>query len=239
MYLTRRIIHTSRSFTGCSTYPISSYLFDSYDQSLCRPNVPLSATSPSLISNINSHTKYIPPHPQKGTPYHRYTVLLLPQKSHIDVPVVETEQRLGFSLRQFLAKYDFDPSTGGGAHMWRGEWNSTVSGIYRDLLSKSRLLTLKFWMFNTILVQSRRSLSLARHQNQTGTRMSGERIAISCSAMGGFACSGSAIRLIMVICSWKGITHQCIKVELHVPLPRGLCLPLGPTLCVAGHTCAL
>lgn len=36
-----------------------------------------------------------------------------------------------------MAKYDLDPSTGGGAHMWRGEWNLAVSGIYRDLLSKS------------------------------------------------------------------------------------------------------
>ncbi|KAG8220250.1 phosphatidylethanolamine-binding protein [Butyriboletus roseoflavus] len=99
-----------------------------------QPNIPLSATSPSLISNINSHTKYIPPHPQKGTPYHRYTVLLLPQKSQIDVPVVEMDQRLGFPVREFMAKYNLDGSIGGGAHMWRGEWNPAVSRIYQDLL---------------------------------------------------------------------------------------------------------
>ncbi|KAF8139756.1 phosphatidylethanolamine-binding protein [Boletus edulis] len=98
-----------------------------------QPNISLSATSPSIIRNINSHTKYIPPHPQKGTPYHRYTILLLPQRSHIDVPVVEMDKRLGFPVREFMASYGLDPSTGGGAHMWRGEWNPTVSIIHRDL----------------------------------------------------------------------------------------------------------
>ncbi|KAH7881435.1 uncharacterized protein C8R40DRAFT_1164859 [Lentinula edodes] len=48
-----------------------------------KPNIPVSAVadprafiSPSLL---NSHTTYVPPHPQQGTPYHRYTILLLPQ----------------------------------------------------------------------------------------------------------------------------------------------------------------
>ncbi|KAJ3723989.1 hypothetical protein C8R42DRAFT_664173 [Lentinula raphanica] len=47
-----------------------------------KPNIPISAISsraalpPALL---NSHTTYVPPHPQKGTPYHRYTIFLLPQ----------------------------------------------------------------------------------------------------------------------------------------------------------------
>ncbi|KAF9242381.1 phosphatidylethanolamine-binding protein [Melanogaster broomeanus] len=99
-----------------------------------QPNISLSATSPALISNLNSHTQYIPPHPQKGTEYHRYTILLLPQTSHIDVPTIEMDQRLGFSVREFAAKYDLNPAIGGGAHMWREVWNPAVSGIYRDVL---------------------------------------------------------------------------------------------------------
>lgn len=39
-----------------------------------QPNIPLSALSPTELPNLNEHTKYIPPHPQRGTPYHRYTV---------------------------------------------------------------------------------------------------------------------------------------------------------------------
>lgn len=173
-----------------------SYVFTviRVDQSLFRPNIPLSATSPSLISDTNCHTKYIPPHPQKGTPYHRYTILLLPQKSQIDVPVVEEDQRLGFSVREFMAKHNLDDFTGGGVHMWRGEWSPAVSRIHRELLSKSRLLTLRTQITNTILVQRRKSLSMASHRNQTGMRTSGARADMSCSGMGVFACPGSALR---------------------------------------------
>lgn len=152
--------------------------------SLFRPNIPMSATSPSLISNINSHTKYIPPHPQKGTQYHRYTVLLLPQTSPINVPILEMDERFGFSVRGFMAKHGLDPSTGGGAHMWRGEWNPTVSRIYQDLLSKHVLLTSKLCMIKPILTQRRMSLCMASHQNQTGMQMSGERTGIACSGVG-------------------------------------------------------
>lgn len=182
-----------------------------------RPNIPLSATSPSLISNINSHTQYIPPHPQKGTPYHRYTVLLLPQKSHIEVPVVEMHQRLGFSVREFMAKYTLDGSTGGGVHMWRGEWNPAVSRIHRDLLSESQL-TLKIRIINTILVQTQGSLSMASHRSQTGMRMSGARTGISRSRMGVFAYFGSGIR-------HHGNLHQLIcqsLASLNIWIGRGL-----------------
>ncbi|KAK7040598.1 hypothetical protein R3P38DRAFT_429814 [Favolaschia claudopus] len=44
-----------------------------------KPNIPLSATHVGRIPLLNTHTRYVPPHPQRGTPYHRYTLLLLPQ----------------------------------------------------------------------------------------------------------------------------------------------------------------
>ncbi|KAF7340205.1 hypothetical protein MVEN_01939100 [Mycena venus] len=44
-----------------------------------KPNIPLSATHTGRIPLLNTHTRYVPPHPQRGTPYHRYTLLLLPQ----------------------------------------------------------------------------------------------------------------------------------------------------------------
>ncbi|KAJ7051219.1 hypothetical protein C8F01DRAFT_1176268 [Mycena amicta] len=44
-----------------------------------KPNIPLSATHAGRIPFLNTHTRYIPPHPQRGTPYHRYVTLLLPQ----------------------------------------------------------------------------------------------------------------------------------------------------------------
>ncbi|KAF8962532.1 phosphatidylethanolamine-binding protein [Flammula alnicola] len=120
-----------------------------------KPNIPLSATSP-LITNINTHTKYIPPHPQHGTPYHRYVCLLLPQpplgasgytltaasraavgvptSAHLDIPVVPTEERLGFNVRAFVERWNLDAAQGGGAHMFREIWDEDVSEIYKSVL---------------------------------------------------------------------------------------------------------
>ncbi|KAG6332502.1 hypothetical protein ID866_6587 [Astraeus odoratus] len=98
-----------------------------------QPNVALSATSPSPI-DVNTHTEYIPPHPQKGTPYHRYTILLLPQKAHITVPIFDKDQRHAFSVRDFIEKYELDLSAGGGAFMWREVWSNAVTTIYSDII---------------------------------------------------------------------------------------------------------
>lgn len=121
------------------------------------PNVPLSATNPrTRVPNLTAHTAYIPPHPQQGTSYHRYTLLLLPQaplskytlnvansssstggkptSQAIDVPVVSDSNRLGFSVRDFIKQYGLQPENGGGAYMFREVWDETVSAIYKDTL---------------------------------------------------------------------------------------------------------
>ncbi|KIM48480.1 hypothetical protein M413DRAFT_232898 [Hebeloma cylindrosporum] len=121
-----------------------------------KPNIALSATSPSLL-NLNTHTKYIPPHPQRGTPYHRYVTLLLPQppigssdytlaaasragdiptSMHLDIPVVPDAERLGFDVRAFVQKWNLNGAKGGGAHLWREVWDENVSQIYKDVLNK-------------------------------------------------------------------------------------------------------
>ncbi|KIM52354.1 hypothetical protein SCLCIDRAFT_56180, partial [Scleroderma citrinum Foug A] len=99
-----------------------------------QPNIALSALSPSPIADMNAHTEYIPPHPQKGTHYHRYTILLLPQKSPISVPVFARDQRLGFSVRDFIETYDLDLPAGGGAFMWREVWDNAVSTVHKEVL---------------------------------------------------------------------------------------------------------
>ncbi|OBZ80101.1 54S ribosomal protein L35, mitochondrial [Grifola frondosa] len=101
------------------------------------PNIPLSAFSPSPIPLTTTHTRYVPPHPQAGTPYHRYVILLLPQVSateRISIPAIEDADRLGFNFREFAEKYGFDGTRGGGAHMWREVWDKTVSHIYEHTL---------------------------------------------------------------------------------------------------------
>lgn len=121
-----------------------------------RPNIPLSAKTTHL-SGLNTHTKYLPPHPQRGTPYHRYVTLLLPQPPlasngkyslstearategvptsvELDIPVVPMEERLHFDVREFVARWGLDAAQGGAAHMWREIWDEQVSRIYQNIL---------------------------------------------------------------------------------------------------------
>ncbi|KAH9487184.1 54S ribosomal protein L35, mitochondrial [Psilocybe cubensis] len=126
-----------------------------------KPNIPLSATSPHLIPDLNDHTAYVPPHPQRGSPYHRYVCLLLPQPAlapegytrvgsvlaarqgneqptsqRLDIPVVPEEERRGFDVRAFMEKWGFEGRRGGGAHMFREVWDEDVSAIYKDVLKQ-------------------------------------------------------------------------------------------------------
>lgn len=111
-----------------------------------RPNIPLSTLlSNARIPDLDTHTRYIPPHPQQGTPYHRYTTLLLQQPSateEISVPVVSDDQRIGFNLRAFMKEYGLDGTKGSGAHMFRQIWNEDVSEIYTEILSTFSFMTL-------------------------------------------------------------------------------------------------
>ncbi|KZT68812.1 PEBP-like protein [Daedalea quercina L-15889] len=102
-----------------------------------QPNISLSTSSASPLSIPHPHTHYVPPHPQQGTPYHRYVILLLPQTSPtepIKLPKVSEADRRGFNFRAFAEEHGFDGSKGGGAHMWREVWDETVSKIYQDVL---------------------------------------------------------------------------------------------------------
>jgi len=122
-----------------------------------KPNVPLCALHQMRIPDLNSHTRYIPPHPQRGTPYHRYVLLLLPQPPisgssytrnaearaqpgsptsvYLDIPPLTDAERRRFNVRAFAQRWGLDPN-GGGAHMWRELWSEAVSKIYADILEE-------------------------------------------------------------------------------------------------------
>ncbi|KAJ7151686.1 phosphatidylethanolamine-binding protein [Mycena filopes] len=76
-----------------------------------KPNIPLSATHVGRIPLLNTHTRYIPPHPQRGTPYHRYTTLLLLQPPtpgtrysyNTEALLTEQQARLSQSVRDRAA----------------------------------------------------------------------------------------------------------------------------------------
>ncbi|GJE94174.1 PEBP-like protein [Phanerochaete sordida] len=101
------------------------------------PNIELSTSSENPLPRTSPHTPYIPPHPQRGTPYHRYALMLVAQQDptkRIEVAVPTKEQRLGFSYRQLAAEVGLDATKGGGIFMWREIWDETVSRIYAETL---------------------------------------------------------------------------------------------------------
>ncbi|KAG6815046.1 hypothetical protein H0H87_005551 [Tephrocybe sp. NHM501043] len=127
-----------------------------------KPNVPLSATTRTRLL-LDGHTPYIPPHPQQGTPYHRYVLLLLPQppraraasaQQHpatreawytqsgqvssqtLDIPPVGARERRDFDVRAFVERWGLGQGEGGGAHMWREVWSPRVSKIYQHVLNE-------------------------------------------------------------------------------------------------------
>ena len=112
--------------------------------SLClsRPNITLSATSPAQLNISTTHTTYIPPHPAKGTPYHRYVLLLLPQSGTERITVPQQE-RLNFNVRAFIEEHNLGLD-GGGAHMWRAVWDEDASRVWREILSMYRSDALSF-----------------------------------------------------------------------------------------------
>ncbi|KAA1475448.1 PEBP-like protein [Dentipellis sp. KUC8613] len=98
-----------------------------------QPNVTLS-TSTTTLNLPTTHTPYIPPHPARGTPYHRYVLLLLPQSSPTERISVPTGiERLGFDVRKFVEEHGLRVD-GGGVHMWRAVWDEDSSKVWTDVL---------------------------------------------------------------------------------------------------------
>ncbi|EST04925.1 Phosphatidylethanolamine-binding protein PEBP [Kalmanozyma brasiliensis GHG001] len=100
-----------------------------------KEDVQLSATSdPTVDLTKDMEVNWIPPHPQQGTPYHRYTTVLFEQPTPASKGEVDREN---FNLRTFAQERGLTPA---GIHFWRAKWSQesadTISGIYRDVLKR-------------------------------------------------------------------------------------------------------
>ncbi|CAG8645405.1 1314_t:CDS:2, partial [Paraglomus occultum] len=91
-------------------------------------NIPLEATK-STIDGGNIILPYIPPHPPKGTKYHRYTVAVFEQPSQIGVNQVKAERIM--DVREFVKDYNL---TIRGASFFREVWDEEVTKIYQEIL---------------------------------------------------------------------------------------------------------
>ncbi len=110
-------------------------------------DVELSATQTSLQTGGGAGKEvlsYVPPHPQRGTPYHRYTVLLLSREAGAASGAVDSStnanaqpiQREAFDVRAYMQQRGLGVA---GLHFWRGIWKEgptaqAVEQVYRDVL---------------------------------------------------------------------------------------------------------
>lgn len=104
----------------------------------CRDNANHSCNLPlSSVTNQIDPSKgkvlqdYIPPHPQKGTPYHRYTFILFEQRA--EIPGGAAVEKGNFEHRSFVQARALRPV---GVNFFRQVWDGTVSQIYKDTLSE-------------------------------------------------------------------------------------------------------
>ena len=94
-------------------------------------DIPLSVGATEL-SAANEALSYVSPHPQAGTPYHRYTLVLFEQGTE---PVRAPAAREGLDVAQFARENGLTPA---GIHFFRERWTEAnkrqVSAIYAEEL---------------------------------------------------------------------------------------------------------
>ncbi|PWZ00306.1 PEBP-like protein [Testicularia cyperi] len=113
-----------------------------------KSNIPIKATTSHIPIDISSTATtqpdssilefaYLPPHPQQGTPYHRYTAILFEQQSPSSPtePALDLETTANFNIPAFVAQRNLTPV---GLHFWRSVWSDAaapaISGVYSDIL---------------------------------------------------------------------------------------------------------
>lgn len=72
---------------------------------------------------------WIPPHAQKGSPYHRLSVFILQQRSNQPIEIASAQSSIqphGFSLRSFASKQALKPV---GAHLFRTQWDNGTAEV--------------------------------------------------------------------------------------------------------------
>lgn len=98
-------------------------------------NVPISPVSSSvplakLPNQANIIRPWLPPHAQKGSPYHRLVVFVLEQKEG-KIEVSEqlkaiSEKHDGFNLRSLIGQLRSKPI---GVHLFRTVWDDAMTGV--------------------------------------------------------------------------------------------------------------
>lgn len=109
---------------------------DSFD-SQCHylaSNVTISATKPLVdLASFSPSSQvllpWMPPHAQKGSPYHRLSIIILHQKDNIPIDLeiaMKKVQRDGFSVRSFMSRHMLTPIS---ASLFRTQWDDGMAAV--------------------------------------------------------------------------------------------------------------
>ncbi|WFD31372.1 mitochondrial 54S ribosomal protein YmL35 [Malassezia sp. CBS 17886] len=94
-------------------------------------DIPLSTAASGVPAHAPTPLAYVPPHPQRGSPYHRYTTLLYEQRT--TAPRTPVRDRI--DVAAFAADNDLELA---GLHFWRAQWteanSASVSHVYETVL---------------------------------------------------------------------------------------------------------
>ncbi|KAG0042999.1 hypothetical protein BGZ83_011947 [Gryganskiella cystojenkinii] len=102
-------------------------------------NVPLSATSTKVSKDTSDIIlPYVPPHPAKGTKYHRYTLVVAEQPNQGQDKVNMNKEELASkdsttTLAKLCSQYNLNVK---GLTFFREVWDKDVSRIYKEILKQ-------------------------------------------------------------------------------------------------------
>jgi large subunit ribosomal protein L35 len=99
-------------------------------------NIAIDATHRIInLSNLSKDEQlllpWLPPHAQKGSPYHRLSVFVLQQKDNIPIDLSVASQhakRENFILRSFIDRHLLKPI---GVHLFRTQWDAGMVDVMR------------------------------------------------------------------------------------------------------------
>ena len=115
---------------------VPNFATDSFD-SRCHflaSNIPITPTTSSVnLGKLSLDSQimlpWFPPYAQKGSPYHRLSVIVLQQRDNIPIDLgvaMKKVQRDGFTMRSFITRHMLTPI---GATLFRTKWDENMAGV--------------------------------------------------------------------------------------------------------------
>ncbi|KAL2405655.1 Large ribosomal subunit protein mL38 [Exophiala dermatitidis] len=109
---------------------------DSFD-SRCHflaSNITISPAQPRVdLAKLSAESQvllpWLPPHAQKGSPYHRLSIVVLQQKDNVPIDLNVAKQKVqrdGFTVRSFMSRHLLTPVS---ASLFRTKWDETMAAV--------------------------------------------------------------------------------------------------------------